>query len=397
MNKKIPLKGKLFVIAIVFIIFFGGIANQYLTTNFSAQENNSFPDSKINVLITGHDEDHYGVSRTDTIMLASIDIETRQAGIIFIPRDTRLSIPGRGINRINAAYAFGGIDLTIETIEDFLDINIDYYADLDFDGFIKIINAIGGVEINVERNLNYVDRAGDLYIDIPAGQQTLDGENALHYVRYRESSRGDIGRVERQQKFVNAIINQALSPSTIARLPSIYQEINKAVDTNIPLIDISSFLFLAKDIDLNNLETAMVPGDPEYINGASYWIPNREETEALVHKLIHSKEYIANNHTDLTISNGNGAAGIAGNLANELEKFGFNIQRIANADHFDYEDTKIMYYSEEKRSAVNNLLNYVGGEAIFIDKEEDEEINKNKVEIIIGHDYLEREQEEEGV
>ncbi|MBF8435993.1 LCP family protein [Halanaerobiaceae bacterium Z-7014] len=398
MNKKIPLKGKLFVIAIIIIIFFGGIASQYLTTNFSAQENNPFPDSKINVLITGHDDDHYGVSRTDTIILASIDIETRQAGLVFIPRDTRVSIPGRGINRINSAYAFGGIDLTIETIEDFLDINIDYYADLDFDGFIKIIDAIGGVDINVERDLDYVDRAGDLNISIPAGQQTLDGENALDYVRYRESSRGDIGRVERQQKFVNAVISQALSPSTIARLPSIYQEINRAVDTNIPLIDISSFLFLAKDIDLNNLETAMVPGSPEYIGGASYWVPDQEETEALVHKLIHSKEYIANNQTDLVISNGNGTAGVAGNLANELERFGFNIKRITNADHFNYEETEIRYYSDEKRPAVNNLLNYIGGEAIFIDnEEEDSEINKSKIEIIIGHDFLERDQEEEGV
>jgi len=396
MNKRIPLKGKLFVIAVILIIFLGSFASQYLSIGFSAQDNNPFSDSKINVLITGHDKDHYGISRTDTIILVSIDVDTRQAGILFIPRDTRLNIPGRGINRINAAYAFGGLDLTIETLENFLDIKINYYADLDFNGFIKIINAMGGVEINVENDLNYVDRAGDLYIDISAGEQRLDGADALNYVRYRESSRGDIGRVERQKKFVNAIINQALNPSTIARLPSIYQEINNSVDTNIPLIDISSFLFLAKDVDLNNLETAMVPGNPEYINGASYWVPDQEKTEALVHKLIHSKEYIANNQTDLVISNGNGKAGVAGNVANDLKRFGFNINRVTNADNFNYEKTKIKYYSEEKSSAVNNLLNYIGGEAVYVE-EEDTDIDENKIEIIIGHDYLEKEPEEEGV
>lgn len=396
MNKRIPLKGKLFVIAVLLIIFLGSFASQYLSIGFSAQDNNPFPDSKINVLITGHDKDYYGISRTDTIMLASIDIDTRQAGILFIPRDTRLNIPGRGINRINAAYAFGGIDLTIETLEDFLDININYYADLDFNGFIRIINAMGGVEINVKNDLNYIDRAGDLYIDISAGEQRLDGADALNYVRYREPSRGDIGRVERQKKFVNAIINQALKPSTIARLPSIYQEINDSVNTNIPLIDISSFLFLAKDVDLNNLETAMLPGNPEYINGASYWVPDLEETEALVHKLIHSKEYIANNQTDLVISNGNGKAGIAGKVANDLKRFGFNINRVLNADNFNYEKTKIKYYSEEKSPAVNNLLNYIGGEAVYVEEEE-ADVNENKIEIIIGHDYLEKESEEEGV
>ncbi|MFN2364729.1 MAG: LCP family protein [Halarsenatibacteraceae bacterium] len=397
MNKRIPLKGKLFVIAVILIVFLGSFASQYLSTGFSAQDNNPFPDSKINVLITGHDKDHYGISRTDTIILASIDIDTRQAGILFIPRDTRLNIPGRGINRINSAYAFGGIDLTVETVEEFLDININYYADLDFNGFIKIINAMGGVEINVENDLNYIDRAGDLYIDISAGEQRLDGADALNYVRYRESSRGDIGRVERQKKFVNAIIDQALNPSTIARFPSIYQEINNSVKTNIPLIDISSFLFLAKDVDLNNLETAMLPGEPEYINGASYWVPDREETEALVHKLIHSKDYIANNQTDLVISNGNGKAGIAGKVANDLKRFGFNINRVTNADNFNYEQTKIKYYSEEKSSAVNNLLNYIGGEAEYVEKDEEADVNKNKIEIIIGHDYLEKESEEEGV
>lgn len=398
MNKRIPLKGKLFVIAVVLIIFLSSFASQYLSTGFSAQDSNPFSDSKINVLITGHDKDHDGISRTDTIILASIDIDTRQVGILFIPRDTRLNIPGRGINRINAAYAFGGIDLTVETLEEFLDIKINYYADLDFNGFIKIINAMGGIEINVEKDLNYTDEAGDLNIDISGGKQRLDGSDALNYVRYRESSRGDIGRVERQKKFVNAVIKQALNPATIARLPSIYQEVNNSVDTNIPLIDMSSFLFLAKDVDLNNVETAMLPGEPEYINGASYWVPDQEETEDLVHKLIHSKEYIANNKIDLVISNGNGKAGVAGKLANDLERVGFNINRITNADNFDYEKTKIKYYSEEKSSAVNNLLNYIGGEAVYVeDEEEEDDIDENKIEIIIGLDYLEKESEEEGV
>ncbi|MGM0413606.1 MAG: LCP family protein [Bacillota bacterium] len=396
MNKRIPLKGKLFIIALVFIVFLGNFASQYLSTSFSAQDNNPFSNSKINVLVTGHDKDHYGISRTDTIILASIDIETRQAGILFIPRDTRLSIPGRGINRINAAYAFGGVDLTIETLEEFLDIKINYYADLDFNGFIKIINAMGGIDINVEKDLNYTDRAGDLNIDISAGEQTLDGRDALNYVRYRESSRGDIGRVERQRKFVNAVIDQALNPSTIARLPSIYQEVNNSLNTNIPLIDISSFLFLAKDVDLNNLETAMLPGEPEYINGASYWVPDLDETEALVHKLIHSKEYIANNQTELIVKNGNGEAGIAGKLANDLKRFGFNINKVTNADNYNYEKTEIRYYSEDKSSAVDNLLNYLGGEAVYIEEEKESDINENKIEIIIGQDYLDKEVKEEG-
>lgn len=397
MKNKAPLKGKLFIFMLVLILFMGNFAGEYLSTSFSAQDNNPFPDSKINVLITGHDEDHYGISRTDTLILVSIDIDTREAGILFIPRDTRLQIPDRGVNRVNAAYAFGGIDLTISTIENFLNIKIDYYADMNFQGFKRVIDAIGGIEINVEKRMHYVDRAGDLYIDIPAGEQELNGEQALHYVRYREASRGDIGRVSRQQKFINALIKQALKPSTIARLPVIYQEANKAVSTNVPVIDISSFLYIFKDIDLGNLEITMLPGEPAYINGASYWVPDKEEAESLVRNLIRSKEYIANNDTRLVVSNGNGEPGIAGDVASDLEKYGFIIAEITNADNYNYETTQINYHSRDKERVVDNLLSYLGGEANFIELEEDDDTDINKIKIIIGQDFLERDEQEEGV
>ncbi|MGM0419480.1 MAG: LCP family protein [Bacillota bacterium] len=397
MKNKAPLKGKLFISTLLIVLFLGNFAGEYLSTSFSAQESNPFPDSKVNVLITGHDADHFGISRTDTLILVSIDVETREAGIVFIPRDTRLEIPGRGVNRVNAAYAFGGIDLTINTIENFLNVNIDYYADMNFQGFREVIDAIGGIEINVEKRMHYVDRAGDLYIDIPAGEQVLNGEQALHYVRYRESSRGDIGRVSRQQKFIDALIKQALKPSTIARLPVIYQEVNKAVDTNVPVIDISSFLYIFKDIDIGNLEIAMLPGEPDYINGASYWVPDKEATEALVRNLIRSKEYIANNDTEIVVSNGNGEPGIAGRVADDLEKYGFTIVEVTNANNYNYDTTQITYYSRGKERVVDNLLSYIGGEANFIELEEDDETDIDRIEIIIGEDFLERDEEGKGV
>jgi anionic cell wall polymer biosynthesis LytR-Cps2A-Psr (LCP) family protein len=265
-----------------------------------------------------------------------------------------------------------------------LNIDIDYYLETDFRGFEKIIDRLGGVEINVSRHLNYVDKAGGLYIDIPAGQQTLNGEEALEYVRYRDA-RGDIGRIERQQKFIDAVLAKVLSPAIITKVPGIMKEVNEAVNTNIPIQDITPFLNTAKKINLNQIESKMLPGKAEYINGISYWVPDMQEAEIMVDNLIRNKSYIKNKDYNLKVLNGVGESGAASDTAGLLEKYGFNISTIGNADKYDYDSSVVKYYSEEDAETAAKVAELLGGKTEFI--EEAEEESNKKLEIIVGAGY----------
>jgi len=372
------------LILFIVLIIIGFTLAYVLNNNFSVIRGNPFSTSKINILIIGYDSTINGPPRADTIILSSIDLNTKETGVLFIPRDTRVDIPGHGKNRINASHAFGGVELTDEILESFLDIPIDYYVETNFKGFAKIIDSLGGIEINIEEPLHYVDNAGGLYIDLPAGENKLNGEEALQYVRYREPTYGDIGRVERQRKFIKALMKKVISPDIIMKLPSLLKETVSAVNTNIPLKDVSPFVRLVKNMDLNMMKTAMVPGKPQYINGASYWIAEKEELKILIDNLIRSKEYIKNSKYKVSIFNGNGSSGIAGKLGNELEKYGFITSNIDNAGNFNYQDTIIKYYDRRDKNTAIGIRKLIGGKIQY--KEEE----KTEIEIIVGNDYLKR-------
>lgn len=187
--------------------------------------------------------------------------------------------------------------MTVKTVSEFLGVRIDYYIETDFAGFSKIIDTLGGVEINVEKDMQYTDVAGGLYIDIKAGPQVLDGKTALEYVRYRDYL-GDValvdpnyeiygGRVERQRKFILAVIKEVLQPKTLLKLPRLLRQIWDAVDTNAPWTTALKLAFAADRFTLDRIETAIVPGTSEQINGAWYWIADSERTKQVVDWIIH--------------------------------------------------------------------------------------------------------------
>ncbi|MGM0445104.1 MAG: LCP family protein [Bacillota bacterium] len=365
---------------IIFLLIISLTLYIYLNDDFSLLDLNPFRESKVNILVAGYDSNINGPPRADTIIVASVDLSSNQIGLLFIPRDTRVKINGRGYNRINAAHAYGGIELLNETVEDLIDIKLDYYLETDFNGFADIIDLIGGLDIYIEKPLHYVDKAGGVNIDLPAGNVHLNGEKALQYVRYRGDKLGDIGRVSRQQKFVEALMNKAISSQTLFNSPSIYKEVMNSVNTNIPLKDVTPFLKLVNKLDLNKIKIEMVPGKPEYINNASYWITDEDALDIMVDNLIRSKEYIQNDKYNITILNGNGVSGVANKAGDELKKYGFNIDDISNADNYDYEDT-IIYYKEDEKIA-NGLQEILGG---IVEKSEEIETD---FQIILGENFL---------
>ena len=233
---------------------------------------------KVTVMIMGVDIRKDDVGRSDTLMIAAVDPRIDQATLLSIPRDTRVKIRGHGYDKINAAFAYGGSELTRSTVENFLGINIDHYVMIDTSSFVKIIDAIGGVDINVEKRMFYEDPwddNGGLVIDLYPGKQHMDGKTAVTYVRYRDSE-GDIGRVKRQQEFMSACLDKVTSPEIVPRIPKIVREIIDAVNTDMSLRQLLEVAGALKAAAQNGLETEMVPGYPLYIDDVSYWIPDVE-------------------------------------------------------------------------------------------------------------------------
>ena len=234
---------------------------------------------KSTIMIMGVDEREDDVGRSDTLMIATVDPKKDQAALLSIPRDTRVKINGHGWDKINAAYAYGGEKLTQRTVEDFLGVNMDHYIIINTHAFQKIIDAIGGIDIDVEKRMYYEDPwddDGGLVIDLKPGMQHMNGKTAVTYVRYRDEE-GDIGRIKRQQKFMKACMDKVTSPAIIPKLPTVIKEVIGSVKTDLSFRQLLEFAGTLKEAQKNGLKTEMVPGRPLYISGVSYWIPDVEK------------------------------------------------------------------------------------------------------------------------
>ena len=231
---------------------------------------------KATIMIMGVDERDDDVGRSDTLMIASIDPKTNQASLLSVPRDTRVKIKGHGFDKVNAAYAYGKEKLSQDTVENLLGVNVDHYIIINTKSFKKIIDAIGGIDIDVPKRMHYEDPwddDGGLIIDFHPGMQHMDGAKAVTYVRYRDEE-GDLGRIRRQQDFVRACMEKIVSPAIIPKLPAVIKEVMGSIETDLSFRQLLEFAGTLKESKANGLKTDMVPGKPLYIEGISYWIPD---------------------------------------------------------------------------------------------------------------------------
>jgi LCP family protein required for cell wall assembly len=327
----------LIVILIFFLKYFGIFP---FTSNLLSY-------NRINILLVGCDEDENN-GRADTIVFFSIAPKTKDALILSIPRDLRVEIPGRGMDKINHAYAFGGKDLLIKTVNLLLDLPIHFYAVVDFEEFVDIINELGGVEINIEKEMHYVDKAGGVNINLYPGKQILNGEKALQYIRFRHDKLGDLGRIKRQQKLGLAIFKKMIKFNSVAKISQISEELKGYVESNIKVQDVITLANLFRGVNEKNYKIETVQGNPVYIKGINYLEPNVAEIQKRVKSLI----YGSNRGIRVEVLNGNAMSGVAHSVAKELELQGFQVVKIDNADNFDYKKTEIIIYSN--RIVLNN-------------------------------------------
>jgi LCP family protein required for cell wall assembly len=236
--------------------------------------------------------------RSDTIMLCKMDKLTGDVSILSIPRDTRTNIRGRkSQEKINHAHAYGGPELSVETVRNLLGIDFEYYVRVDYKLVEEYVNLIGGVKLNVPIDMVYDDPVADppLHINLKKGEQVLNGDKSLQLLRFRKGYKDqDIGRIKTQQYFIKCCIEQTLKPKNIVKLPQFVSAYYKYVDTNIPMDTIMKFAMKAKNINTENIQMATVPGEPQSIGGVSYYIPNEAECDELVKRMFMEHKTVQN-------------------------------------------------------------------------------------------------------
>ncbi|MDI9502147.1 MAG: LCP family protein [Tissierellia bacterium] len=232
-------------------------------------------------LVVGVDkaEEQYW-ARTDTLILVHANLGTGDIHLISIPRDTRVFIDEEhGNDKINHAHAFGGMTLTMRTIRQFLGIDLDYYVLFNYDAVKHIVDAIGGIEIDVPMDVF----SGSHYILVEEGFQRLDGEKALHLAQFRAGYEdGDIGRLNMQQKLIVQTIKELLSARNIPRLPQLLDVYYEEVQTNLSLSKLAELIPIAGRFSADNVSRTYVPGGDSVINNIYYYEYDRTETQRII-------------------------------------------------------------------------------------------------------------------
>lgn len=338
---------------------------------------------RVNILLLGTDKrvNEIGPSRTDTMIVVTVDPQNKTAGVLSIPRDLWVPIPGHSQNRINVAhflgelnkYPGGGPALAKKTVQYTLGIPIHYYVRVNFEGFEKAIDAIGGITIDVKEPIHdtkYPDsNYGYITVDIPAGVQHMDGKTALQYARSRHGS-SDFMRARRQQQVLKAVRDKVLSLNIpLTRIPELLRLAGDSVQTDLSLSEMYTLAKIAREIPAENIRSAVIDESMTTSqltpDGASVLIPNHERIRQVINELfggpvptaataLSEKELIAQEGARVEVQNGTLTPGLAQRTTEYLKGLGYNVVSFSNADRSDYALSVIIDYTG-KTNTVNLL------------------------------------------
>lgn len=266
------------------------LANNYFDNRINAMGVGDLPGSQrycLNIMLVGVDQREDEPSRSDTLMLAMLNLKDKAVDVISIPRDTRVKIEGLAQRtKINHAHTNGGPDLTKKTVEQLLGVPVHNYIETNFQGFENIIDMTGGVDLDVEKKMYYPSE----HIDLKKGQQHLNGYDALAYVRYRSDGKGDIPRIERQHKFLKALADQILQPATILKMPQITGQLHSNINTDMSVQDLLVLVGEFKNINSEKIRFFNIPGKPEYIGGASYFVVDEDRLKVFMDDILNGRD-----------------------------------------------------------------------------------------------------------
>jgi len=235
----------------------------------------------------GRNADPFKSTRSDVMILAALDPANNTINAVSIPRDSRVYLAdNKGIDKINAAHAYGGPELSVKTVEQTFGVDVDHYMVIDYAGIKELVKQLGGVEVYVEKKMHYTDRTARLFIDLEPGKQVLNSDQAEMYLRFRHDPEADIGRIKRQQWFVKGILQKLRDPSIIFKLPGLIQLMKQYTRTDMDLGTLMQVASFAKSVDFNKIQVATIPGGPSSHSRVSYWIVDVNKAQVLIDRLI---------------------------------------------------------------------------------------------------------------
>jgi LCP family protein required for cell wall assembly len=301
--------------------------------------------------------------------------KTEEIAALSIPRDSWVVVPGLGESRINASHSYGGLPLTVETVETLLGLPFEYYVEVNVSGLVKLIDAIGGVDIEVEKRMRYRDRSQHLEIDLQPGLQHLNGEQAVGYARFRHDATGDLGRIERQQKFLRAVAREVLSPKHMVGVPKLANAFVNTVTTNMTVRDVLSLKRILEQAGPEGIRMATLPATPGTVHGQSVLELDPQQVQQAVDRVLFGEGI------RVTVLNGTEVSGLAAQTAELLAENGYDVVEVGNAERTT-ETTLVIDHRGQSRRA-ERVSNVIGGGVISVAPDGE---NPADVTVILGRD-----------
>lgn len=352
-----------------------------------------------------------GSYRSDSMMLARIDPKEHKVAIISIPRDTRVDLGEYGVNKINAAHAYGGPTLAVKTVSELTGVPISHYAEINFDGFSHIVDTLGGVEVDVPIEIDDPEAGGY----VPSGRQTLDGSQALILCRSRHSyddyGDGDIFRAANQRVVLSAVAGKLLKSDALT-IANTINSISEAVITDMSIDQIIATAQSMRGLDPStDIYTATIPSDSEYVGGIWYEVIDRDAMKKMISRVDQGLppteedqvdeltgtvisnsgsgdiggQYAVDRTATIRIRNGNGTDGVCADAENILKSMGYRNFDTGNANNFDYPETLVIYKESKNADYAKQICEAMGvGRAV---KDNGEYLFDSDFLIVIGADW----------
>ena len=365
----------------------------------TGEEEEKFDEDKksINILALGVDigtpgvDDKNDPKRTDTMLLLHYNSETEGVSVVSIPRDTLIKINGKNI-KINSAHAIGGVEYAVDAVEKLLNINIDYYGKVNYEGFRKLIDSVGGVDMKIEHNMDYDDPSQNLHIHFKKGETVhLDGEKAEGFFRWRKNNNGtglaegDLGRIGNQHLFMSKLLEKLKSPWIIPRIPAIFMTLPKYCETNMSADEIIKYGFAfirAKEVNMDTIK-----GESEYLKGLSYFVYDKNSNKEILDKIQDkniTKAEIGINKKEVKIKvlNATNKSGLASNYKKYLQSKGYKNIDIGNAN--PTKKSTIMLQNNFDKTQQNYIKTDFGITTI---KNVDNKLKEFDIIVMLGEDH----------
>ncbi|WP_294372095.1 LCP family protein [uncultured Clostridium sp.] len=388
----------LFLAFVIFSIISGFIALMEVGSQSMPKASTPAYNKPVNILLLGMDigdpnqVDNKDIKRTDTIMLINYNPNTDKIVTVSVPRDTLINNKGNSI-KINAAFAVGGYSRIKSEVEELLGININYMVKVDYNAFIDVVDAIGGVKMEIDRDMIYDDEGQNLHINFKAGETVkLDGQKAQEFFRWRKNNdgtgfaNGDLDRIQNQHKFISKVIDKCKSPLIIFRIPKIMSAIGDNVETNMSPFAIMKYGVKFMTVSKDNISMVTAAGTPKTINGQSFLIFDKNSNKDILSQLSssgssNSESNISKSDIKIKILNATKINGLAGELKNTMNNLGYSKVDTGNTEISD--KTVIITDNQKMLKTIQSDLDIKNSSK----KGNKEEYKDYDVIIILGKDF----------